>query len=71
VPLLVCARTAYPAGQMAKDPGFFVCQMSNQIISPSIDENDLNVIISRFGMAIERHEGPLKSVVAFLTKCSD
>lgn len=33
-----------------------------------VDENDFNDIISRFGMAIERHEGPLKSAVAFLTK---
>jgi hypothetical protein len=52
VPLLVCARTAYPAGQMAKDLGFFLSQMSNQIFSPSIDEGEFNDIIRRFGLAI-------------------
>jgi hypothetical protein len=68
LPVLACVRSAWQTGQLAKDIGFFTCQFRTQLFSPSINEQDFNDFVDEFGLDIIRHDGPLESVMSFLTK---
>lgn len=68
IPLLVCMRYAYTTRSMAMDIGFFCAPTVNQLFSPSIPESDFQDIVNEFGLTIIRHNGPLDSINAFLTK---
>ncbi len=68
MPVLVCVRAAFVTNQMAKDIGFLGCYMGQQLFSPDIDQEEFSAMVEEFGLAIIQHDGPVKSVVIFLTK---
>lgn len=68
MPVLVCVKAAWQTGQLAKDTGFLVCQFGSQLFSPTIDQQQFDSVVDEFALVIQRHDGPLDSVVGFLDK---
>ena len=68
VPVLMCFRYGFIAGQFAKDIGFLLCPMRRQVFSPRIDNRDFQEVVDEFRLLIELHSGPQKHVYNFLTK---
>lgn len=69
LPVLVCARTAYLTGAMARDIGFLGCQLSEQVFSNKIAQDEFDRLVEEFGLAIRRHEvAPHNQVMSFLQK---
>lgn len=68
VPLLVCTNAAWPVLQMARDIGFFVCQLGTQIFSSRIPVDEFDAVVAEFGLLITQHEGVHPRVVDFVSK---
>lgn len=68
MPVLACVRSAWQTGQMAKDIGFLICQFSDQLFSPEIDQTDFDEVVQEFDLAMVRHEGPIEPALTFLTR---
>jgi hypothetical protein len=66
VPVLVCMRAAWPTLQMAKDVGFFACEMRSQLFSPRIDARQFTTVRSEFALTIEQADQPPPSALTFL-----
>jgi hypothetical protein len=69
LPLLVCVRSSYQTTEMAKDIGFFACQLRDQIFSPTIEPDEFAAVIDDFGLAARQLPvEPFEPVTSLLTK---
>jgi hypothetical protein len=66
--VLVCVRSAWQTGQLAKDIGFLSCQLWSQFFSPDIRETEFEEMVDEFGLVMTQHAGPWPQVTDFLTK---
>ena len=56
LPILVCPRIAYPTWQMAQDTGFLTIQLTKQLFSPRVPEEEFEEVVDTFGLHIERFD---------------
>jgi hypothetical protein len=70
-PVLGCVRSAWQTGQMARDVGFLACDMGQQVFTPNptkVDPEQFDVVRTEFGLPILQTDGPLDSVIEFMTR---
>ena len=57
LPVLVCMRSVYMTNQMAKDIGFFTCQLNTQLFSPAIDQAAFREVVGDLHLVRRQPKG--------------